>query len=173
MTTTGKRRRPDRTGRARTAEPTLIEEYESDPAGAQELAAARFAVGVCATLAQALEAAGLKQAELAEMCSVTPGRVSQLLADGNLRVATIGKFARAMGYQARLVLDPVNEGLPVVTQRAFGGQAQVTVLSPTTFKWQVHGRTEFGGAHSGSRLLFRGDEGQFKPLLRRDAGAPR
>ncbi len=119
-TTKNERRRPPRTGSAEAElGPTLVDEAESTPSGAQEMAAARLAVSVAAALRKALEASGLRQADLAERTGVTAGRVSQLLADGNLRVATIGRFARALGYQARLVLDPLEEGLPSIS----GGRA--------------------------------------------------
>jgi transcriptional regulator with XRE-family HTH domain len=114
--TKAERRRPARPHLA-TDEVTLIEEVEATPAGAQEMAAARLAVNVTEVLRNALSACKCQQQELAERLNVSPGRVSQVLADGNVRIATLGRFARALGYQARVVLDPVEVGSPPLPTR--------------------------------------------------------
>jgi transcriptional regulator with XRE-family HTH domain len=124
------RRRPARTGRV-AASPSLIDEFESTAAGAQEMAAARLAENVAQTFRQALTTIGIRQADLAERVAVTPGRVSQLLADGNLRISTIGRFARALGYQARIVFDPVDAHCPSLPSRAWSRPT-----SPVRSSWQ-------------------------------------
>jgi len=76
---------------------------ESSPADALELAAARSAVEGSALLARAFAATGLSQKELAQRVGVTEGRVSQILGQSvNLRLSTIGRYLRAMGYRLSL-----------------------------------------------------------------------
>ncbi len=99
-------------------EPTLIEEFESSPAGAQEMAGARFAVEVLAILQRAMGESHMAQQQLSESLDLTPGAVSQVLhGDGNLRVGTIGRYCRALGYQAHLFLEPVEENRRVIASR--------------------------------------------------------
>lgn len=101
------RERPARRPEVRSSEPSLIEAFESHPRGAMEMAAAQFAEDVSIALRAALAREGIQRNELADRVGVTAGRVSQVLSEGNLKVSTIGKFARALGYQAKLVLDRV------------------------------------------------------------------
>jgi transcriptional regulator with XRE-family HTH domain len=100
-------------------EPTLIEEFEASPAGAQEMAGARFAVEVLALLQRAMRESHIVQQQLSEALDVTPGAVSQVLhGDGNLRVGTIGRYCRALGYQAHLFLEPVEGDRRVIASHA-------------------------------------------------------
>lgn len=110
-------RRPPVRHRHHEDGPTLIEEVESTPLGAQEMAAARLAVNVTEALRSALIACKCQQQDLADRLNVSPGRVSQVLSDGNVRISTLGRFARALGYQARIVLDPVDPGCPELPVR--------------------------------------------------------
>jgi transcriptional regulator with XRE-family HTH domain len=99
--------------------PTLIEELEKSDEGAQEMAAARLAVEVSASLQRAMSESGISQKRLCELLTVTPGAVSQVVnGDGNLRVGTMGKYFRAMGYQARVFLEPVEPGRYSIASRA-------------------------------------------------------
>lgn len=104
---------------AAAASPTLIEVFEESPAGAQEMAAARFAVEVVSLLGRAIDETEISQSELASALEVTDSAISQVVnGDGNLRVATIGKYFRAMGYQPRLFLEPVEADRHVLVSRA-------------------------------------------------------
>jgi transcriptional regulator with XRE-family HTH domain len=95
--------------------PTLIEEEEATEAGAQGLAAADLAAQVMRILEQALDASGLDQKTLAEKLGVTQGRVSQVLnGDGNLRVAAVARYLRALGYETHLSATPVDSGNPAL-----------------------------------------------------------
>jgi len=82
---------------------TLVEREESDPSRNLELAAAEAQVRVAHLLRGALDRSRLSQKELAERVGVTEGRVSQVLnSDGNLRITTIARFLRALGYSFEL-----------------------------------------------------------------------
>jgi DNA-binding phage protein len=105
---TNVRKRPTKRPRSSADEPSLIERVEAIPDGAREMAAARLAVNIEALLEKALHESGMSQSDLACALGVSEGRVSQILnSDGNLRVATIGKVFRALGFQPRLELDPI------------------------------------------------------------------
>lgn len=95
--------------------PTAIDHFESTPAGAQELAAARLAVNVNSLLSRAFTASGATQKELAGRLGLTEGRVSQVLkGDGNVMISTVGRFLRAMGYQASLTASPADHKSPPI-----------------------------------------------------------
>ena len=53
-------------------EPTLIEEFESSPAGAQEMAGARFAVEVLGIPQRAMGESHMAQQQLSESLDLTP-----------------------------------------------------------------------------------------------------
>jgi transcriptional regulator with XRE-family HTH domain len=94
-------------------EKSLVEKYESTPAGAQGLAAANLAGQVVRLIHAALDASGLEQKDLAEMIGVTEGRVSQVVnSDGNLRIAALARYMRALGYELTISAKPVEPGLP-------------------------------------------------------------
>jgi transcriptional regulator with XRE-family HTH domain len=96
-----------------------VEEAERTPRGAQEMAAARLAVEVSALMQCAYEEADISQSALSELLGLSAGAVSQVLnGDGNLRVATIGRYLRALGYQTRLILEPVEEGRKMLASRS-------------------------------------------------------
>ncbi len=100
-------------------EPTLIEELEGSDAGAQEMAAARLAVEVVASLHRAIRESEIPQKRLGELLDLSPGAVSQVVnGDGNLRVVTIGRYFRALGYQARIFLEPVEPDRRVIASRS-------------------------------------------------------
>jgi hypothetical protein len=100
-------------GRTRRAGSSLLAKAEADPRSARELAAARLALSVRHTLNRAFERSGLDRTGLARRMGLSLSAVCQVLdGDGNIRVATIGRYARALGYQASLRLDPVVSGAP-------------------------------------------------------------
>ena len=113
------RRDHDATRAARDVTATVIEEAERNPAAARELAAARLATGIVWALNEALRVRGWQAKQLAAALGVGESAVSQVLnGDGNLRVATIGRYGRALGYQAKVVLEPVEPGLTPITEPA-------------------------------------------------------
>lgn len=106
--------RPRRRPRVRNADerpPTLIQQVEAAAAPAREMAAARFALSVRNALEAAFRAWGREKSDLAKDLGVSVSAVCQVLdGDGNVRVSTIARYARALGYQASLRLDPVEDG---------------------------------------------------------------
>src|SRR6478609_7243158 len=95
------------------SDPTLIDEEQATDSGAQGLAAADLAGQVMRLLHQALDVSDLDQKALAEKLGVTQGRVSQVLnGDGNMKIAAVARYLRALGYEMRLTASPVTSGLP-------------------------------------------------------------
>ncbi|MEU1563972.1 helix-turn-helix transcriptional regulator [Streptomyces mirabilis] len=100
------------------AKKSLIERYADFPRGAQELSAARLAQSVSAALQRAMAASGKTARDLARLLGVTEGAVSQVLnGDGNVRISTLGRYLRAMGYEARIELHPVDSTSPPIEPR--------------------------------------------------------
>ncbi|HTW19593.1 MAG TPA: helix-turn-helix transcriptional regulator [Mycobacteriales bacterium] len=89
----------------------MFDEYASTPAGLQELAAAELAITVSGVLKKTFAASGMTASAVADELGVSESAVSQVLnGDGNLRIATIGRYTRAMGYQSCLAVHPVEPG---------------------------------------------------------------
>lgn len=85
--------------------------------------------GVVALLNRAGDAARLKNADIAEKLELTEGRVSQVMnSDGNLHIATIGRFLRACGYELELLPRPVEAGLPELN-RGFGRRVRADMFT--------------------------------------------
>lgn len=100
-------------------EKSLIDEVEATDAGAQGLAAARLAGQVNRLLHRALEESDLEQKDLAEKLGVTQGRVSQVMnGDGNVRIAALARYLRALGYEAEITVKPVDAGVPEIASAA-------------------------------------------------------
>ena len=100
-------------------DPTLIDEEQATDAGAQGLAAADLAGQVMRLLHQALDVSDLDQKALAEKLGVTQGRVSQVFnGDGNMRIAAVARYLRALGYETRLSATPVAPGIPPLPREA-------------------------------------------------------
>ncbi|MFE7979749.1 helix-turn-helix domain-containing protein [Streptomyces shenzhenensis] len=103
------------------SEKSLIDSYASFPRGAQELSAATLAQNVVACLEQAKAASGKSSRELAALLGISEGAVSQVLnSDGNIRIATLARYLRALGFEPRLSAEPVDggESLPAAPRRA-------------------------------------------------------
>jgi transcriptional regulator with XRE-family HTH domain len=91
---------------------SLYEEIAATRAGSHSLAAADLAIQVTRMLYLALTRRGMTQAQLAERLEITEGRVSQVLnGDGNLHIATFGRFMRALGYKIELRAVAAEPGL--------------------------------------------------------------
>lgn len=101
-------------------ESSLIGRYSSFPRGAQELSAASLAQSVVGCLEQAKAVWGQPNKDLAKLLGVSEGAVSQVLnGDGNIRISTLARYLRAMGFEARLSADPLAGGdsLPLSPRR--------------------------------------------------------
>lgn len=86
---------------------SLYEERASTVAGAIGLAAARLAMQATRLLSAAKRESGLSSKDISSRLGVTEGRVSQVLnGDGNIHVATLARFMRAMGYTIELTAVP-------------------------------------------------------------------
>jgi transcriptional regulator with XRE-family HTH domain len=61
-----------------------------------------------------MEQSGLRAKDIAERLGITEGRVSQVLnGDGNIRVATLGKFLSAMGFQPSVAATSRDKGVVI------------------------------------------------------------
>lgn len=113
---------------------TLIDEEQSTDAGAQGLAAADLAGQVMRLLHQALDVSDMDQKALAEKLGVTQGRVSQVLnGDGNMKIAAVARYLRALGYETRLSATPVTPGIPALprkSRRSPARKPQSAVIRP-------------------------------------------
>ncbi|MBF7732543.1 helix-turn-helix transcriptional regulator [Rhodococcus sp. (in: high G+C Gram-positive bacteria)] len=113
-------------------EHSLIEEYEATDAGSQGLAAADLAAQVVRLLSAAIEISPLDQRRLAEKIGVTEQRVSQVVnGDGNLRIAALARYLRALGYETAISATPVEEGLPRLPRKRSGRSRRVVVAEST------------------------------------------
>ncbi|GAA1612352.1 helix-turn-helix domain-containing protein [Actinoplanes couchii] len=95
--------------------PSLYQERASTPRGRLGLAAASAAAKIARLLHAAKTASGMTSKEIATGLDVTEGRVSQVLSgDGNLHIATIARFVRAMGYELQVTAVPIEPGRPAL-----------------------------------------------------------
>ena len=90
----------------------LADIIEATPRGAIELAAADSMMQAHAALARArLAHRSLTQREIAERLGVTEGRVSQVLSgEMDIKVSTLGRYLRALGFSWRAMLESVEDG---------------------------------------------------------------
>ena len=112
---------------------TVIDEEAATESGAQGLAAADLAGQVMRLLHQALDVSGLEQKALAEKLGVTQGRVSQVFGgDGNMRIAAVARYLRALGYETRISaipIDPSHPALPRVSRRPQARDRQLQTVT--------------------------------------------
>lgn len=115
---------------------TMVEEEESTSAGSQGLAAADLAGQVMRLLQQALDVSGLDQKMLAEQLGVTEGRVSQVVnGDGNMRIASVARYLRALGYETRLSAIPVLPNKPVLPRETGRATKRVSPQAATETRY--------------------------------------
>jgi len=96
---------------------TLVDDL--DDVELQGLAAADLAGQVIRMLQDALDLSDLDQKKLAKKLGVTPGRVSQVMnSDGNVRIAAVARYLRALGYEPHLTATPVEQGAPPLPLRS-------------------------------------------------------
>lgn len=97
---------------------SLVDIEDSDPRGKLELAAARAEVSVSSLLQRAFTRSKLSQKDLADVLGVSAGRISQILSSsGNLRITTVARFLRALGYRLELSAIPKEPGVPPLMRR--------------------------------------------------------
>ncbi|MDY0911578.1 helix-turn-helix transcriptional regulator [Rathayibacter festucae] len=97
-----------------------LSELEDDPGYQVEEAAADLALEVAEILGHAKDARpDIDQKRLAELLSVSEGRVSQVLrGDGNIMVATVAKYLRALGYTLELKPVPADAKAPKLVRQS-------------------------------------------------------
>lgn len=127
--------------------PSLIEAEEATDGGAQGLAAAELAGQVMRLLEQALADSGLEQKDLAEKLGVTQGRVSQVFnGDGNMKIAAVARYLRALGYETRIAATPVFPGKPALPRQSqrerVRGRAQAVTETRYVARLKKLSRTE-------------------------------
>jgi transcriptional regulator with XRE-family HTH domain len=94
-------------------EKSLLDEYEETDEGTQDLAAADLATQVVSLIHEALIASDLDQKALAAKLGVSEGRISQVVnGDGNLRIAAVARYLRALGYTTSISAQPAESGRP-------------------------------------------------------------
>jgi len=140
---------------------SLSDEISSTHAGANALAAADLAIQVSRMLYLALTRTGVTQAELASRLGVTEGRVSQVVTgDGNIHIATFGRFMRALGYKIELRavgvspdLEPIEPQQPRRTREDRHRAAEAETFSAIVQNFS--GRDESTVYPSNARLEMR------------------
>lgn len=116
----------------------LIDEEHATDHGAQGLAAADLAGQVMRLLQQALDASELDQKALAYKLGVTQGRVSQVVnGDGNMKVAAVARYMRALGYETHLAASPVISGLPALPGESRRPAAPVSQSAATEQRYSA------------------------------------
>jgi len=97
---------------------TEAERYRETPHGAVEMAAADLTARTSALFNRARQGSPVTQKEVAELLGVTDGRVSQVLGgDGNVTVAALAKYLRALGYNAEIVTTPARDDVPEINMQ--------------------------------------------------------
>jgi transcriptional regulator with XRE-family HTH domain len=97
--------------------PSLYEERAATSEGKLGLAAAGLASKVMSVLWAAKEQSGMTSRQLADFLKITEGRVSQVLhGDGNVHIATLARFLRAMGFRLEVRIVPADSD-PVARRR--------------------------------------------------------
>jgi transcriptional regulator with XRE-family HTH domain len=100
-------------------ERSLYDEHAATKAGPLSLAAATLAMRVSRLLHGAKSASKMSSKQIAERMDISEGRVSQVLnGDGNVHIATLARFMRAMGYMLEVVAVPLDSGKPVIQRPA-------------------------------------------------------
>jgi transcriptional regulator with XRE-family HTH domain len=97
-------------------EVSLIDALEASPRAAQEMAAADLATWIRWALNRALSVSRKSQKDLAESLGVSESAVSQVLSgDGNVKISTLAKYARALGFNAVMKLRNAETGQEITT----------------------------------------------------------
>lgn len=130
-------------------EKSLIEIEETTSAGRQEMAAARLEYSAIKLLNRAMRSSGKSQKELADTIGVGESRVSQVLrGDGNMKVSTLARYLRALGYQGEVSARPVDEGA-----RPIDSVKKRTRRSTSEPDLQLYSQIVYDGAKSSHRMV--------------------
>lgn len=90
---------------------SAIEQMESFPRGAQEMAAARLARDVSSLLRRTFADSGMSRAQLAELLGSYEEQVSETLdGDGNLKIAALARAMHALGWEVEINVWPLDLG---------------------------------------------------------------
>ena len=90
---------------------SFLEDLEHSPFVARELAASQLTNDALVLLQTALTKTGTSQKELADLLGIGESRVSQVLnGDGNIKLTTLARYLKALGYTVSLEAHPVNAG---------------------------------------------------------------
>ncbi|WP_105035158.1 helix-turn-helix domain-containing protein [Cryobacterium aureum] len=110
-----------------------VAELEANPKYQLEEAAAELAMEMSEILIHAFRVrTDIDQKDLAERLGVSEGRVSQVLhGDGNVHVATIAKYLRALGYALQVIPRPVDQESPSLVRNS--RRKMVAHIYKTTF----------------------------------------
>ena len=104
---------------------SVAELEEATAEGRIELAAARAELQASTLLSQAFDACRISQKELAEALGVGESRVSQVLSGySNLRLTTLARYLRALGYRLRLSAEPADASVPTLRPLRSSGRSR-------------------------------------------------
>lgn len=138
---------------------SLAAKRRSTVEGVLSLSAAKLALQVAGMLESAKESSGFTSRQLSSRMNVSEGRISQILnGDGNLRIATVGRFLRACGYE--LELSAIAKDDVSKTIRPVGRQRESVTQS-----WEIWEQTYIGiSGVTKHRHVMRGPESN-DPLI--------
>jgi predicted XRE-type DNA-binding protein len=92
---------------------SLFDDLGASPQGARELAASQLTNDALVLLQTALSSTGVTQKQLAEKLGIGESRVSQVInGDGNIKLTTLARYMRALGYAVTVSVTPVERNIP-------------------------------------------------------------
>jgi predicted XRE-type DNA-binding protein len=96
---------------------SLFDDLGASPLGARELAASQLTNDALVLLQTALSSTGITQKQLAEKLGIGESRVSQVVnGDGNVKLTTLARYMRALGYVVTVNVTPVERNIPELTR---------------------------------------------------------
>jgi predicted XRE-type DNA-binding protein len=113
---------------------SLFDDLGATPLGARELAASQLTNDALVLLQTALASTGVTQKQLAEKLGIGESRVSQVVnGDGNIKLTTLARYMRALGYAVTVSVTPVERNIPELTRERrkpaiTSGQARIINL---------------------------------------------
>jgi hypothetical protein len=113
---------------------SLFDYLGASPLGARELAASQLTNDALILLQTALSSTGVTQKQLADTLGIGESRVSQVInGDGNIKLTTLARYMRALGYAVTVSVTPVERNIPELTRERrkpaiTSGQARIVNL---------------------------------------------
>jgi predicted XRE-type DNA-binding protein len=113
---------------------SLFDDLGASPLGARELAASQLTNDALILLQTALSSTGVTQKQLADTLGIGESRVSQVInGDGNIKLTTLARYMRALGYAVTVSVTPVERNIPELTRERrkpaiTSGQARIVNL---------------------------------------------